>query len=415
MYACIHPLPGQPAWLNDFSPLVEFTGSGTVLLDANGTQMLFGPPAHFAEAIQLRAKQEGFSVNVTMAGDPDTAIAAARGFSGITVIPPGNEARMLSSLLLRHLGASSEIVEILERWGLKTFGDFAALPAIGIAGRFGPEGIRLWKLARGESRRPLIPAREPPSFSETLELEYPLTLLEPLVFLLARLLNELCARLESHGLAANEIRLRLALATGAGHERVLRLPHPMRDSRAFLKLLQLDLESEPPAAPIVQVTLAVTPVDPRVVRNGLFLPAVPQPEKLELTLARIAHLVGRENVGAAELLDTHRPGAFRMKHFGLWPDRTMAAAGRPRLAIRVYRPPLRARVHSAGGRPVRIEARGVQGRIVSLAGPWRSSGDWWRPDAWSYDEWDLALAGGTLYRLRQDRSTGTWFITGSYD
>lgn len=415
MYACIHPLPGRPAWLNDFSPLVEFTGSGTVLLDANGTETLFGPPVRFAEAIQIRAKQENFCVSVAIAEDPDSAMAAARGFSGITVISPGTEARLLAPLPLRHLDASFEIIEILERWGLKTFGDFAALPVKGVAERFGPEGVRLWKLARGESRRPLIPAQEPPSFSESLELEDPLTLLEPLAFLLARLLNELCTRLESHGLAANEIRLRLSLVAGAGHERVFRLPHPMRDSRAFLKLLQLDLESEPPAAPIVKITLAVTPVDPRVVRSGLFLPAVPQPEKLELTLARIAHLVGRENVGAAELLDTHRPGAFRMKHFGLWPDRAIAATGQPCLAMRVYRPPLCARVHSAGGRPVRIEARGIQGRIVSLAGPWRSSGDWWRPDAWSYDEWDLALAGGALYRLRQDRSAGTWFITGSYD
>ena len=415
MYACIHPLPNRPCWLNDFSPLVEFTGPVTVLLDAHGTETLFGPPARFAEAIRARAQREGLAVNVAIAEDPDTALAAARGLPGITVIPPGAEARTLAPLPLRHLDALPEIVGILERWGLKTFGDFAALPVKGVAERFGPEGVRLWKLARGESRRPLVPDQEAPSFSESLDLEHPLTLLEPLAFLLARLLNELCARLESHGLATNAVHLRLALATGAEHARVFHLPYPMRDSRAFLKLLQLDLENESPGAPITKVALAITPVDPRVVQNGLFLPAAPQPEKLELTLARIGHLVGRENVGAVELLDTHRPGAFRMKRFGVWPDRAAAASSQPRLALRVYRPPVRARVHSAEGHPGRIEARGIQGRIVSLAGPWRTSGDWWRPDAWSHDEWDLALADGTLYRLCQDRSTGAWLITGSYD
>lgn len=415
MYACIYPLSGRPGWLNDFSPLVEFTAPDTVLLDAHGIGTLFGSPENFAAAIHARAQSEGLAVNVALAGNPDTALAAARGFSGITIVPPGAEARSLAPLPLCHLGAPPEIIGILHRWGLKTFGDLAALPIKGVAERFGLEGVRLWKLARGESRRPLVPVHEAPTFSESLDLDYPLTLLEPLAFLLARLLNELCARLESHGLAANEIRLRLALANGAEHVRTIRLPHPMLNSRTFLKLLQLDLENEPPAAPIVKLTLATTPVDPRVVQNGLFLPAVPQPEKLELTLARIAQLVGRENVGAAELIDTHRPGAFRMKHFGLWPDRPAAHTGQPRLALRVYRPPIQARVRSRDGQPVQIEAPGIQGRIVSLAGPWRTSGDWWRSDAWSHDEWDLALAGGTLYRLSRDRSTGAWFITGNYD
>ena len=36
----------------------------------------------------------------------------------------------------------------------------------------------------------------------------------------------------------------------------------------------------------------------------------------------------------------------------------------------------------------------VQGDVLWKAGPWRSSGDWWEREAWSRDEWDLALRNG---------------------
>ncbi len=63
------------------------------------------------------------------------------------------------------------------------------------------------------------------------------------------------------------------------------------------------------------VSIACEPVKPRVLQNGLFVPLAPAPDKLELTLARLAKLVGEENIGSPALLDTHRPDAFTMKQF----------------------------------------------------------------------------------------------------
>ena len=77
--------------------------------------------------------------------------------------------------------------------------------------------------------------------------------LEPLSFLLARLLNGLIVRLGARALATNELRLRLKLENGAPHERTLRLPVPMLDARAFLKLLQLDLAAHPPPAAVARI------------------------------------------------------------------------------------------------------------------------------------------------------------------
>jgi protein ImuB len=59
------------------------------------------------------------------------------------------------------------------------------------------------------------------------------------------------------------------------------------------------------------------------------------------------------------------------------------------------------------------------GAVVQSAGPWRTSGEWWndaqagRP--WDRDEWDVAMADGTIYRLFVERDSGHWFLEGVVD
>ena len=112
-----------------------------------------------------------------------------------------------------------------------------------------------------------------------------------------------------------EISLTIALHSTPTFIRTLRLPTPMLDAEVFLKLLQLDLQAHPPGAPIVKIHLSAEPARPRALQSGLFQPVFPEPEKLELTLARIAGIVGEGRVGSVELLDSHREGAFAVRHF----------------------------------------------------------------------------------------------------
>ena len=254
------------------------------------------------------------------------------------------------------------------------------------------------------------------NYEERFELEYPVELLEPLLFILARLLNELCSRLNSNSMATTEIRLHLTLERAAPNERKLQLPFATRDAKTLLKLLQHDLEAHPPGAPITQVTLAMTPVDPRVIQTGLFVPQAPEPEKLELTLTKIRAMVGVANAGSPELLDTHRPGAWKMS-----PTQMQGAsfpAARPgaihRLGFRYFDPVLKARVEIDSGTPRRVFSQRVYGNVIHAAGPWRTSGDWWR-DAWDRDEWDVGLNDGGLYRICLIRPVKEWIVEGAYD
>jgi protein ImuB len=219
----------------------------------------------------------------------------------------------------------------------------------------------------------------------------------------------------------------------------------MLDAKVFLKLLQLDLQSHPPGAPILKIHLAAEPARPRSTQSGLFLPVFPEPEKLELTLARIAGIVGQGRVGAVELLDTHREGAFQMQPFAPTQletkksprkksymsvqenDNTTMTEDKAQekmsavIALRLFRPSLRAIVNVRDGKPVHLKClqhTDITGEIVWTAGPWRSSGDWSEQEGWSREEWDIAIPTGNeviLYRLVEDKFSRNWWLEGTYD
>jgi protein ImuB len=448
-----------------FSPRVEDTAADAVILDLGGMDSLFGTLPEIACNAFRRAASLGLDVNVAVASNPDAAMLAARGFSGVTVITPGKEADSLGSLPVEVLFAdqcereererkkqnkgddkkkeSIRLLETFERWGVRNLHALAALPEVALSERLGQEGLYLQQLARGTASRTLVPVEAPPVFEEAIELEHAVVLLEPLAFLLNRLLEQICARLASRALNTQELRLTLGLDSFSffnqqstiNHRqsrpeqfcRTLRLPLPMLDPKLFLKLLQLDLNAHPPGAPITRIHLIAEPARPRSAQGGLFLPPSPEPEKLELTLARIAGIVGEAHVGSLELLDTHRAEGFRMRRFvpGAVAEtnrqKDLAKETAAVTALRRFRPPLRVTVALENGEPARVvcaKKKEVQGSVLWKAGPWRSSGDWWEREAWARDEWDIALQnadGIALYRLVHDLLGGGWFAEGTYD
>ena len=453
-----------------FSPEIEDVAPNTVLLNLAGLEPLFGPVSKIARGLTHRISKMELEANVAVASNPDAALLAARGFSGVTLIAEGHEAERLGDLLvdvlLESFASDAEEatgwLETFDRWGIRKLRALAALPEVPLSERLGQQGIRLQKLARGRTTRTLRVFEPPLVFAECVELEYPIVLLEPLAFLLNRMLEQVCARLGARALAAQELRLQLELepcaqrrkpdvcAAGRPHglvqfTRTLRFPVPMLDVKMFLKLLQLDLQAHPPGAPIVKIHLSAEPAHPRATQSGLFLPPFPEPEKLELTLARIAGIVGAGRVGSIELLDSHREDAFEVRHFAPVAPETKKSGKRgkdgngPRngnaqqaeesaqermsamIALRMFRPPLRAVITLREGKPVRLRCRereDIKGEIVWTAGPWRSSGDWSEQEGWSREEWDIAMPAENsfvLYRVVQDKLNGKWFVEGTYD
>jgi protein ImuB len=522
MFGALHLVDGSTDALlevaRDFTPRFEICGQGAldpaqaseVVLDLNGLTRLFGHPRAIAQELGRAAAGRGLCVAVAIAvtctaarllavaGSRQSAVGSrqerttkgflppAPGPLPPAVVEPGAEAAAVAPLPLsllaeieddeprtlapsdapshrRTVAPSHDLLATFRRWGLRTLGDLAALPADEIAARLGTDGLRWHRLAEGRDLRPLRPAVPEERFEQSLDLEWPIEGLEPLSFVLGRLLEPLAAHLERRGRGAAVLHLRLHLVTRAVYERSLQLPAPMRDARTLRTLLLLDLESHPAPAAIDRVVVAADPTPARVLQYSLLHRSLPSPEQLSTLTARLAALLGADRCGSPAVVDSWQPGAFGMKPFN--PGSGIGGRGSgaigisgspipdprsPAMALRRFRFPVPARVRLEHERPVHVasDRRGLMrrgssgGRVERCAGPWRTSGHWWidrglgigdrgseraapymsrssipgpRSPVWDRDEWDVTLSDGASYRLFRDRATSAWFVDGVYD
>jgi hypothetical protein len=213
--------------------------------------------------------------------------------------------------------AIDDLLATLRRWGVRTFGQLAALPPGEVYERLGARGVTWQRLARGEDLSPLVPWVADDPFEASLELEWPIAGLEPLSFVLARLLEPMSERLERADRGAAILYTHLRLVDKTVHARTLQLPAPMRDAKTLRTLLLLDLESHPPSAAIDCVRVLIEPTPARVTQWALFERAQPSPEQVSTLLARLTALMGGTHVGSPKLLDSWRPGAFEMTAFAV--------------------------------------------------------------------------------------------------
>ncbi len=525
LYSLSAPVTTLTGVAQSFSPRVEVAGR-LVLCDLIGVARLFGGARDIAEHLR-RALVDAGAVRVAVAPTHTAAALLALGRPGVSVVastdaaravlaqlpvatlaewdtihaaPPDDASRRAPALASgwvhprdTHQGPqtrrqvrgrvqvprgsrtadaaartrATQALDVLRRWGIRTLGQYAALPAAELSARLGPLGPRWQRAACGHDMSPLVPLVDDEPFEASLALEWPVEGLEPLSFVLGRVLEPLAARLERADRGAAVLHTELHLTTREQHVRTLQLPAPMRDPKTLRTLILLDLESHPPSAAIDRVVVRVEPTPGRIVQWSLLERAQPSPEQVSTLLARLSALMGESHVGSPQLVDSWRPGAFAMKAFALrdqghrvdTKDRQARAedeqrdgvtvledavpsgvtAARPgpqspvpspcSVAFRRFRLPVPARVTVHDGRPVRLtpDRRGISGgAVVDCAGPWRTSGHWWDDPAtttpsprtatrWDRDEWDVVLADGVSCRVFLEREVGQWFIDGTFD
>jgi protein ImuB len=438
--AAAHQALLDAAW--SISSRVEDAAPDTLLLDLGGLARLFGTSEEIGQKILSRASEMGIDVHAGISKNVETARIVARALFGVTVVPEGQERRFLETLPISMLSPSLELAEIFERWGVTTCKSLAALPVLALSERAGQEGVNLHALASGKGNRPLLITQPTDCFQECLELDDAVDNLEPLSFLLGRLLQQLCVRISARALAIASVHVTFALEktfesttlslrtcsnTGKSPETYscsLKLPVPSQEPLFLLKLLRLRLQAKPPGASVKKIHMRAEPGRSRAVQSGLFIPASPDPQKLELTLARIAAIVGENNVGSPQLLDTYRPDTFHMQKFSVAAAKAslQEQASETQTAFRVFRPPLPAWVQLQQSVPARVAFQGMLGKIIHASGPWRTSGDWWDEQPWQEDAWDVEIqftsessATQGLYRISYDYLLEKWRVRGVYD
>jgi protein ImuB len=444
----------------EFSPRYESRGGAVaaVVIDIRGLDRLLGDARTIGEELRREAARRGVRVHVAMASTRTASLVLAITNPGLTVVQPGGEPNALAPLPIgilerigcardhaapradrRHVSVSTQdsaisAISAFKRWGLRTLGELAALPPAALSARLGRQGLSWQALARGDDIRPLVPDAAEERFESVMDLEWPIEGLDPMSFVLTRLLEPLSIRLERRDRGVAVLHVQLRLVGGEVHARSLQLPSPMRDVRTLRTLALLDLESHPPAAAIERVAIAIDPTPARIVQHTLFASPQLTPEQLSTLLARLGAVMGQDRIGAPATVDSYRPGAFAMKPFApgheprVTSDEPRATSDEPRptspepraTVLRRCRQPVPGRVAAdADGRPVRVttDRRGFAGgTVVRASGPWKTSGEWWNPQAgWDRDEWDVTLTDGGAYRVFMDRATHGWYIDAIYD
>jgi protein ImuB len=451
-----------------FSPRYERHGVHLVIIDIRGLDRLIGSPSTIGNELRREAAARGLRAHIAIARTCTAAMVLALSSPGVRVVDAGQEPAALASIPIGVLeklnpanwpqstqnsqnafslkssaiSASSaakgtDVLAALTHWGIRSLGEFAALPSADVAARLGRDGVAWQVMARGEDTRPLVPSRADERFDATLELEWPIEGLEPLSFVLTRLFEPLSTRLEARDRGAAALHIELGLVTREPHRRSLELPSPLRDVRTLRTLALLDLESHPPAAAIDRVTITIDPTPGRVLQHTLFTRPHPTPEQLSTLLARLGALMGQDRIGAPAQVDSYRPGAFEMKPFAIEHDHDdqrrirrdrrdrgtnflqnslepfsqpspesqapslkspipspesrvpslqhVCSAADVTTALRRCRQPVPARVAvGSDGRPVRVttDRRGFAGGgVTACVGPWRTSGEWWETGA----------------------------------
>jgi protein ImuB len=525
LYAPSLPMAALIDVARAFTPRFEQIGS-VVLLDAGGLSRLFGSAQELGEHLRdALSKQSPGDTNprIAIASTQTAAALLALGSPGLTVVMPGKEAIALAPLSVNVLdmfeklsepshapspkpqvpspkpqvpsphetagwhhprtthqasrgkrrAPENRLLEILTKWGIRTLGALTALSGPEVHERLGDRGAHWQSLARGLDARPMVPWVDEIPFEAALELEWPIEGLEPLSFVVARLLEPLSDRLERADRGAAVIYTSLRLTSRTVFTRTLQLPAAMRDPKTLRTLILLDLESHPPDAPVDIVRVFIEPTPAKVLQWTLLDRAHAAPEQVTTLTARLTALMGEGHVGSPVLVDTWRPGSFEMRDFKSpigdcraiddrqssinraiddqqSPNSHQSAIANFQCALRRFRFPIPARVTVSEGKPVRvqIDRQGFSsGAIVQSAGPWRTSGNWWsasareqsgelrrdhhadlsavasakveaafgREGGWDRDEWDVAMTDGTVYRLVVERGVGQWFLEGLID
>jgi len=410
-----------------FSPGVEDKsedGAFLCFIDISGVQKLFGPPVAFAEKLLTHVRKLGVLACVTVSRNVNAAAALAKSQSpgaAPMIIPAGEEAALLAPLPLSVLNITQEQRETLTLWGIHTLGMLAELPEEELIARMGQSGQRLCQLARGEFPHSFQPNEPAFLLEERMELDSPVESLDALLFVVNGMLGQLIRRAESRSLALASIVVALTLEGVMKSTYTVRPALPTNQKQLWIKLLHLELEAHPPQGAILSLTITA---EPSIIRNaqlGLFAPQLPEPARLDVTLARIRAIVGEGCVGQPVLLDTHQPQSFRTERFAV-PSKSMSITSlpQPRAAVRKMRPTETISVTVQNSRLETFVFRGRRYIVKQTYGPWMTSGEWWGRSPWNHEQWDVVaneqeegrlLSCCLIHDLIQNR----WQLTALHD
>jgi protein ImuB len=401
--------------VDDVVPRAEVLRPGLLALPVRGAARYFGTEQAAAERLVDAVAAAGAECQVGIADQLPTAVFAARAGE---IVEPGQDAAFLSGLSIRQLAAEpslsgrgrEQLADLLWRMGIRTIGQFAALPRRDVASRFDADAVAAHRFARGEPGRGAQGRELPPELDAVLHCDPPIDRVDAAAFAGRTLAAALHRSLEAAGVGCTRLAIHAVTSGGSELTRVWRCAEPLtEDATADRVRWQLDgwLTSRRLGGgsgldgPVTLLRLEPVEV---VSAEALQLPlwgGLGEEDRLRArrALVRVQGLLGQEAV-QVPVLSGGRGPAERITLTPLGDELVPRAAvdrpwpgqlPQPAPAVLADDP---VELLDSQGNPVRVTARGMftaepvrltgarwryRGELSWWAGPWPVDERWWDP------------------------------------
>ncbi|WP_046316340.1 DNA polymerase Y family protein [Mycobacterium sp. UM_Kg1] len=400
------------AAVDELIPSAEVLRPGLLVVSVRGAVRAFGSEEQAAERLIDAVGATDVECQVGIADGLSTAVLAARAGA---VVPPGKDARFLSALSIRQLAAEPSLsgpgrdalIDLLWRLGIRTIGQFAALPRSDVTSRFGPDALAAHRFARAEPQRGPSGREPEPDLEAVLPCDPPIERVDAAAFAGRSLAAALHRTLMAAGVGCTRLAIHAVTATGEELTRVWRCAEPLTEEATADRVRwQLDgwlnsrVAADRPTGPVT--LLRLQPVEVASAVEALQLPLWGGPGeedrlRARRALIRVQSLLGPEAV-RVPVLSGGRGPAERITLTPLgdepvpladprqpWPGRLPEPSPAvllddPVELLDAERNPIR--VSSRGffsADPAWLVARGRDDGVRWWAGPWLVDERWWDP------------------------------------
>ncbi|WP_433337285.1 DNA polymerase Y family protein [Spirillospora sp. CA-294931] len=417
------------------TPKVEVVRPGMCAVPARGAARFYGGEESLRVLMQDVVVEAGFDCGVGVADGLFAAELAARASGGV-VVPDGSSARFLAPYPLAVL-ERPELADLLGRLGVRTLGQFAALPGGHVAGRFGADGALAHRLARGEEPRPVAASAGAADLTLREEFDPPAERAEQVVFAAKKVAGQLHEGLAAGGFTCVRVSVEVGFADGHVLRRLWRhdgaLSSVALAERVRWQLSAWQGDDAAVWGGVTWLELAPDQLVPDVGRQESLWGQSAVSERVARAVERIQTLLGHRAItrpvptgglGPAEQIAKVPVGDVLPEGLpdGPWPGRVPAPAPGA-----VPPRPLDAEVRSADGAPVVVSSRcavsapparlAVGGRevgVMSWTGPWPATERWWDPaHARRRARFQVVTEEGRAYLLAVEG--GDWHVEATYD
>ena len=457
-------------WAGKFSPWVAEEAPDALVIDLTGCAHLFGGEEALLAQVEQDCADLGLSVRAGVADTRGAAWALAR-FAGQdprhhrngdaidqearatrsraakrrweggvqlppvavaqgVIAPPGQARMALADLPLPALRLAPQVMESLNRLGLRRVRDVLDLPRAAFARRFGADSLRRLDQAMGLEGEPVAPARAPLHFATRLTFPDPIGLTEDITQGIDRILPPLCAKLRGLSRGARRLRLEAYRSDGRIERLDLGLARPADDPAAIRPLILLKLDRIDPGFGIDCLRLEALETEPlhAVQHRGQMAATEAAARRndpghdLSDLIGRLGARLGTEAVTRLHPAESHIPEKAAQTLAAAWSDPHPAPWPAPRAPrpLLLWHPEI---VHAPEDPtpPARFRWRRRELATRVAAGPERIAPEWWLDDPdWRSgprDYWRIEVEGGErlwLFYAHGGEIAGGWFCHGSF-